>query len=674
MNDLCLRIQNLKGAAMWSRFISFLLAILVSQPVLAEVWQVYLGDNFFAPDSLVVALGDTVTWTNLEGTHNVVEVGDPPIFTSGPPAAPPWNYPFVFNLPLGTYSYQCELHAPEMSGYVTVIPYGTPPNIEFDEPGATEGATVGWGFRMTVSATDDDQDLVGYALSANDTLHWSDWSPYSAFFIADTTFSFLPDSATLISNNVLSPGSNLLYFRAIDSRDVLSPIITREVIVEDGRRPIMMPDVTGTYSGVDVYPDGSVYHQADTDFQIEFRAWPDYFSGAINAYRVRGIDGIWSDWFATPLRSFDGPQSGDYPLLLVARDIAGEVSDTLAYTMHLVEFALSDTILIVDETRDGNGNPGSPVDEAVDNFYREVLTGYTYRERDYGNLHEGDRYLSPYDLRNAGLILYHGDDFADVRLEENTGVLTEYLAQGGRLILTGWNVLDPFWTYGSDSIAFEPGSFGYEFLRLHGGRYQEGRNATGLGGVGAFPDVSIDPEKLPSSFQGAIDRTWVFSPRDDFTEIGAMEVNNSGENPLEGRTAAYYFDGDYQIAVFGIPLYYCMSSEVRILLDILIPPMMEPVAVPPRSRLPVSQFSLEQNFPNPFNGTTEINFSISQTDQVSILVYDVLGRRIATLLDDRVPAGVHRVSFDGSNVASGIYFIQLSSGNFNAVRKMILLK
>ncbi len=88
----------------------------------------------------------------------------------------------------------------------------------------------------------------------------------------------------------------------------------------------------------------------------------------------------------------------------------------------------------------------------------------------------------------------------------------------------------------------------------------------------------------------------------------------------------------------------------------------------------ISDFSLAQNYPNPFNPTTTISFTLNRADLTSLNVFDVLGRTVATMNMGRMEAGSHTISFDGSNLSSGVYFYQLESGAVNATRKMLLLK
>lgn len=84
--------------------------------------------------------------------------------------------------------------------------------------------------------------------------------------------------------------------------------------------------------------------------------------------------------------------------------------------------------------------------------------------------------------------------------------------------------------------------------------------------------------------------------------------------------------------------------------------------------------SLEQNYPNPFNATTVINFYLPQDDEVVLEVFDVLGRHISTLVNERVQSGEHSVSFDASGLAGGVYKYRLRSGDFSKTRTMMLVK
>lgn len=92
-----------------------------------------------------------------------------------------------------------------------------------------------------------------------------------------------------------------------------------------------------------------------------------------------------------------------------------------------------------------------------------------------------------------------------------------------------------------------------------------------------------------------------------------------------------------------------------------------------------SKFSLSQNYPNPFNPTTRIEFSLAKSGFVSLNVYDILGKRVRTLVSGDLSSGYRSVLWDGKNeqgeeVASGIYFYRIKAGEFAESKKMILMK
>jgi Secretion system C-terminal sorting domain len=88
----------------------------------------------------------------------------------------------------------------------------------------------------------------------------------------------------------------------------------------------------------------------------------------------------------------------------------------------------------------------------------------------------------------------------------------------------------------------------------------------------------------------------------------------------------------------------------------------------------VSEYRLEQNFPNPFNPSTEINYRLSSPVHVTIKVYDILGQVVSKLVDRNEAPGIHSVQFIAASLATGVYFYTLRAGNRVETRKMILLK
>lgn len=87
-----------------------------------------------------------------------------------------------------------------------------------------------------------------------------------------------------------------------------------------------------------------------------------------------------------------------------------------------------------------------------------------------------------------------------------------------------------------------------------------------------------------------------------------------------------------------------------------------------------AEFKLSQNYPNPFNPSTIISYQLPVNSEVTLKVFDMLGRDIATLVDGSIPAGSHSVTFDAVGLTSGMYFYQLQTPGFSQTRRMLLLK
>jgi hypothetical protein len=85
-------------------------------------------------------------------------------------------------------------------------------------------------------------------------------------------------------------------------------------------------------------------------------------------------------------------------------------------------------------------------------------------------------------------------------------------------------------------------------------------------------------------------------------------------------------------------------------------------------------FALLQNYPNPFNPGTNFEFRIANVELVVLKIFDVLGREVATLVNDVRPAGTYTVRWDASSLPSGVYYYRLRAGEFAESKKMVLMK
>jgi hypothetical protein len=151
-----------------------------------------------------------------------------------------------------------------------------------------------------------------------------------------------------------------------------------------------------------------------------------------------------------------------------------------------------------------------------------------------------------------------------------------------------------------------------------------------------------------------------------------VELNYLPSSPL-----APGIGGDYTQPINGRSFYFTTASgwvqipNANLMVRAFITG--QPSGVPDQGELP-KVFALDQNYPNPFNPSTSISYELPSRSFVSLKMFDVLGREVATLVNEEKPAGTYSVTWDARNVASGMYFYRLQAGSFTDTKKLILMK
>ena len=87
-----------------------------------------------------------------------------------------------------------------------------------------------------------------------------------------------------------------------------------------------------------------------------------------------------------------------------------------------------------------------------------------------------------------------------------------------------------------------------------------------------------------------------------------------------------------------------------------------------------TKYSLDQNYPNPFNSSSNFKFQISKLGDVKIVVYDIMGKEVQTLVNETLKPGTYEATFDGSMQNSGVYFYKLMTNGFTETKKMLMIK
>ncbi len=145
------------------------------------------------------------------------------------------------------------------------------------------------------------------------------------------------------------------------------------------------------------------------------------------------------------------------------------------------------------------------------------------------------------------------------------------------------------------------------------------------------------------------------------------------QTDAQGEATAPGFLGDYKITASFNGMTGAESFTLSKDSEILEITLDNATSIVENETLP-KEFALGQNYPNPFNPTTTISYELPQAGFVTLKVSDMLGREVATLVQDKKSAGTHKVAFDASSLASGVYLYRLQVGGFQTVRKMILAR
>lgn len=146
---------------------------------------------------------------------------------------------------------------------------------------------------------------------------------------------------------------------------------------------------------------------------------------------------------------------------------------------------------------------------------------------------------------------------------------------------------------------------------------------------------------------------------EEWMKIGFREGHGNSNSPQDYS----YFDSDdisgailYRLKQIDIDGTFEYSESIEI--DVPLP----------------DKYELFQNRPNPFNPTTTIKYSIPEDTEVKLAIYDILGNEVELLIDQYQNAGTYSITFDASNLSSGIYYYKLQTSNYSEVKKMVLLK
>ncbi len=472
------------------------------------------------------------------------------------------------------------------------------PEIDAFNASFPDSAQVGSGISFDVEWSDPNTSgaFLRVLIDGEPVCGWSERTHFQFCNTGDASILTQLDTFTVttISSSTLTPGEHDLSVEVIDWGGARGEPYTRHITVLAGQYPDLT-SIKSKYGSTDYYPDGSTFYTVNVTTSFEMVGTASGYFGTVHSYQYRyhfrslpespadTVWGDWTTWSAWIAAEFDvfNLAPGEYQFEAVCRDWTGAQSEVNSFDISiLIPNFSAKTLLVVDETRDGNGRPGSPNDEQCDDFYRYILdydtasmvtsTGWQVTELDFATTRPPNnaRFVSARDVFNQRVIVWHGDDKSEVLLGENTTILGEYLERGGRLILSGQDILGAFST--NDVAEFVSG-FPYKYLRVGGGSRSTERNTDGgfiamIGdpGLGWVDTLAIDPDKISSRWNG-IDGCWALAPRHRTIEIGYWHGFIPATEWESGCVCVANFDdvNVWRTITLGFPLYFMDNDQSR---------------------------------------------------------------------------------------------------------------
>lgn len=217
---------------------------------------------------------------------------------------------------------------------------------------------------------------------------------------------------------------------------------------------------------------------------------------------------------------------------------------------------------------------------------------------------------------------------------------------------------------------------------LTGDVYTLYANGPGLGQMGYSPYLAFDAAREVMAYQwvdkgvaDSCDLFFAYKALGDAAWSTPMNLTETPDDNSQSHLANMLAGTAPNYTAFSMyGLVKSLSRDVGTTTDAFIAPVTFTVTGVGDGDMLVNSFALEQNYPNPFNPSTSIKYTISERSNVSLKVFDMLGREVSVLVNKAQEAGSYSVNFDASKLSSGVYVYSINAGNYSATKKMMLMK
>ncbi len=532
----------------------------------------------------------------------------------------------------------------------------------------------GTSLRLDWDATNIEPDFAGYRIAMRFT---------GAPFYFDIIDAGNSDSAIVTG---LTPGEEVYFsisaYDTAGNESVFSPekaTIPSEIPIT----PLAF-DITSTVSG----PTLSWRHNSELDIM------------GYNIYRSAIDTNSFIQKFFSPYPTnitTDTDASSDtlYYYRMTAIDRDGFISESTE-ALKGRKSSFDRGILIIDGSKNGNGAILRPTDEDVDLFYERITEGFNITS--YWDIDENNaslNKLSDADLVPYSTIIVHSDAQGSSLLNDEQAYM-KYLKAGGKILLSGWALSGSLSSQIGGSKSFDESSI-FNLFHIDSILTSDAAVFDFINPLSAhldYQDMKIDSGKIPIFNNHLLAMDAFVEPFLNNTVELLYTYNSSLGNgsELHGKAVATRYSGaDYSYVLLDFPLYYMKEVDANVTMRTSLEFLNETfVSIDDnelQSVLP-KNFNLGNPYPNPFNPSLNVPFDLSSAGDLTIIIYDLLGRNIRQWELTGLEPGGNVISWDGKSVdgknsVSGIYFMKVtfisknkisSKKTISEVRKLALVR
>jgi len=432
-------------------------------------------------------------------------------------------------------------------------------------------------------------------------------------------------------------------------------------------------DTTNTYyQGVEVHFSGS-----DIDGQIEKYGW------ALGEQPY-----TWTSDSVNTIKNETFGSSGSFTLRAIALDDDSLRSSADTVQFELINPSLNQGVLVVDGTNEKDFDRVSHLDQLtdtyIDSLYESWISPLAVTQWD---IHEDG--LPPHQVMGKyNLVYWHADNWYGSSSNahpfgSHISVLSDYMGAGGDFILSGWKVLRSIYPQAATPIYLDSLAFPRQYLKVHsigGSSNVPPGDFVGAHGVGkGYSDVIIDSSRVkgyPVGFYDfMVDVNLIQSSAANTDSIYTFRCRDEcSDTVLEGEVVGQITQNRiYNSAVLGFPLVFLEEPDAAGTVHQIMDDFGYEVTSIPRTQQP-DRVRLKNNYPNPFNPSTTIRFELPQASDVQLSVYNTIGQKVSTLVNQNMSAGSHSITFNAEGLPSGVYIYRLKAEGFSQSRKMLLVK